>query len=242
MRAGKFKQNMKKIEKLLEHIKRTDFILLGGEFSINESSRENPYPLIKELAKIHNANVVAPINANLQRFPNLKTKGRSSMQVFNRNGTAVAIQDKQHFYYKERSWFTKGKKIEIFEVEGIKIGLIRGLDLFYPEYTRKLMESEMTFISTMAIDNIMLDLARIRALENISYQIMSSFIGPFVGMEFIGNAAVIEPQAIIKKNMKFLHNAKTIIHSQEEGVFEAEIDLDHVRNLKEKFPFEETNI
>ncbi|NHI92257.1 MAG: carbon-nitrogen hydrolase family protein [Candidatus Lokiarchaeota archaeon] len=240
-RDGKFKQNIEKIDTLLGNIKDSDFILLGGEFSINESSRENPYPAIKKLSQKYDANIVAPVNANLERFPNLKSKGRSSIQIIDRKGKVIAIQDKQHFYFKERAWFMKGSKIQVFEVEGIKIGLIRGLDLFYPEYTRKLMDAELCFVSTMAVDNMMLELAKIRALENISYFVMSSFIGQFVGMDFIGNAAIIEPQAIIKKGMRFQNQVKTLVHSQDEGFYETEIDIAHIRKLKGIFPYEETN-
>jgi len=188
-RAGNFKKNVEKAKNNLQQATACDFALIGGEFSLNESKKTDPYPPLIELAKSFNCNIVAPINANFRRFPKTREKGYSSMHVFNRNGEVVAIQDKQHFYWKERPWFKRGSKINVFEIDGIKIGLIRGLDIPYPDYTKRLKEAEIIFFSTMAIDDMMFELAKTRVLENQCYVVMSSFIGKYVGMDFVGNAA-----------------------------------------------------
>jgi predicted amidohydrolase len=108
------------------------------------------------------------------------------MHIFDRDGEVVAIQDKQHFYWKERPCFKRGSDVRVFEVDGIKIGLVSGLDILYPEYTQRLKEAEIVFFSTMAIEDMMFELARIRALEDQCYVVMSSFIGHYFGMDFVG--------------------------------------------------------
>jgi predicted amidohydrolase len=239
-RAGNFKKNVEKARGYLEQeqVERADFALIGGEFSLNESIRVDPYPSMIELAKDFDCNIVAPINANLRRFPELsksKEKGYSSMHVFNRDGEVVAIQEKQHFYWKERPWFNRGREVAVFEVDGVKIGLIRGLDILYPEYTQMLKEAEIIFCSTMAIDDMMFELVKVRALENQCYVVMSSFIGKYVGMDFIGNAAIIEPSFTVNKGMRMANQSKVLKQLTEEGFILAELDLDYVKKIKENY-------
>lgn len=99
-RTGKFKKNIEKTTEYLEKANKPDFALIGGEFSLNESVRDDAYEPLIEVAKSFDCNIVAPINANLIRFPDLRkkrSKGYSSTHVFNPEGEVVAIQDKQHF-------------------------------------------------------------------------------------------------------------------------------------------------
>lgn len=93
-RAGKFKKNMEKVREFLEEAKKPDFALIGGEFALNESLRDDTYSPFMELATSFDCNIVAPINANLIRFPDLRkkrSKGYSSMHIFNREGALAVI-------------------------------------------------------------------------------------------------------------------------------------------------------
>lgn len=234
-RTGNFKKNVEKAKDYLRQANACDFALIGGEFSLNESKNIDPYPLLTELAKTFTCNVVAPINANFRRFPKTREKGFSSMHVFNRDGEVVAIQDKQHFYWKERPWFKCGADIKVFEVDGIKIGLVRGSDILYPNYTQRLKDAEIIFFSTMAIDDMMFELAKTRALENQCYIVMSSFIGKYVGMDFVGNAAIIEPVFTIRKGMKMPNETKVLQCVEEEGFIQAEVDIEYIRKIKKEY-------
>jgi len=234
-----YNKTLEKAKNLLKEAESPDFALIGGEFSVNESINTNPYPALTDLATTFNCNIVAPVNANVNRFPNSKQKGFSSMHVFNRKGKVVAIQDKYHFYWKERPWFRQGKEVKVFEIEGIKIGLMRGLDVLYPDYSQQLKEAEVIFYSTMAIDNMMLDLAKTRTLENQCYFIMSSFIGPYVGMTFIGNAAILESNFVITKGMRIVNQTKVLQYTTGEGIIQGELDIDYIRKIKREYPLNE---
>jgi len=241
-RVGNFKKNIEKAKGYLRQVDDPDFALISEEFSVKESKNIDPYSPLMDLAKAFNCNIVAPINANLRRFPKLREcreKGYSSMHVFNRNGEVVAIQDKQHFYWRERPWFKRGSDIKAFEIDGVKIGLIRGLDILYPGYTQRLKEVEIIFFSTMAVDDMMFELAKTRALENQCYVVMSSFIGKYVGMNFVGNAAIIEPNFMITKNMRIALQPKVLKHLTKEGLIRAELKIDYIRKEKEKYPMHE---
>lgn len=238
-RVGDFKKNVEKARSYLEKAGNLDFVLIGGEFSLGESKNTDPYPPLIDLAKSFNCNIVAPINANFRRFPKTREKGYSSMHIFDRRGKIAAIQDKQHFYWREKPWFKRGEEIKIFEVDGVKLGMVRGLDILYAEYTQKLREAEIVFFSTMAIDDMMLELAMTRALENQFYIVMSSFIGHYVGMVFLGNAAVIEPSFAIRKGMKMANQTKLLDRIREEGSIQAELDINYIRAIKKEYPIAE---
>ncbi len=82
-RAGNFKECRKKAKNCLKQAHAFDFDLIGGEFSLSESKRIDPYPTLIELARSFNCNIVAPINANFRLFPKLREKGFFNA-VFNR--------------------------------------------------------------------------------------------------------------------------------------------------------------
>jgi predicted amidohydrolase len=152
------------------------------------------------------------------------------MHVFNRNGEVVAIQDKHNFYPKERPWFKQGKRIEIFEVEGVKIGLVRGNDILHPEYVNDLKGAELIFLSTIAVDDIMLDAVKVVAVENQCYVLISSYIGGYAGFDFVGNAAIIAPHLMGKSGLR----AELLKHTIEEGLIEENLDINYIRDLQQK--------
>lgn len=233
-RAGNFKQNVEKAKRFLTD-GAPDFLLLGGEFAVNESVNTDPYPALSDLAKSLGCHIVAPVNANRRRHPSLR-KGYASMHIFDRTGEVVAIQDKQHFYWRERGWFIPGTAVQVFAVDGVKVGLVRGLDMLYPEYTRQLQDAEALFFATMAVDDMMLQFATTRAIENQCYVVMSSFLGPFLKLDFLGNAAVIEPVFAIPGGIKAAHMPRRLQHLAGEGLIRAECDLDDIRKVKRAYP------
>ncbi len=111
--------------------------------------------------------------------------------------------------------------------------------IFCPDYSQKLKEAEVIFYSTMAIDNMMLDLAKTRALENQYYLIMASFIGPYVGMTFIGNAAILESNIVITKGMRMANQTKVLQHATEEGIIQQDLDIDSIRKIRREYPLNE---
>jgi len=231
-RSDGYEKNVEKAKHYLEEADDPDFALIGGELSLDESINCDPYLLLAEMARRFNCNVVAPIDANRRRFPAVREENYYSMHVLNRDGAVVGIQNKQHFYWGEKRWFKPGSNVGVFEIDGIKIGLVRGLDIIYPRYAQFLKEVEILFFSTMAVDDIMLKLAKTRARENRCYIVMSSFMGKYVGMDFVGNAVVIEPAPGIARGMGVSEETNVLQHSGGEGLIQAELDIGYIREFK----------
>ena len=233
-RADSYEGNVEKAKRYLEEADSPDFALIGGELSLNESINCDPYLPLAEMASRFNCNVVAPVDANHRRFPGIREENYYSMHILNKDGDVVGIQNKQHFYWGEKRWFKHGSDVGVFKIDGIKIGLVRGLDIIYPHYAQFLKEAEILFFSTMAIDDIMLKLAKTRAWENRCYVVMSSFMGKYVGMDFVGNAAVIEPVPGIARGTGVFEGTNVMQHSGGEGLIQAELDIGYIRELKKE--------
>lgn len=239
-RDGGFNACVEKARRLLEGAPALDFLLLGGEYALHESADIDPYPALQVLAKDMGCTVVVPVHANRQRFPELsrgsRQKGFAATHVFGRDGRIVGVQEKQHFYWRERPWFQAGRSISVFEVDGARIGLVRGLDMLYPAYTFAVREAEVIFFPTMAEDDLMLQLALTRAVENQCYVVMSSFIGRYIGRGFVGNAAIVEPVFEVSRGIRAPRAARLLSHLTAEGLAVATCDLDYVRRVKREYP------
>ncbi|MBN1681512.1 MAG: carbon-nitrogen hydrolase family protein [Anaerolineae bacterium] len=214
-----------------------DFALIGGEFSINESRFNDSYPPLIDLAQSFNCNVIAPIDAISNRFPDAMAENDyASMHIFNRRGEIVGIQD-QCFRTPGVNGSSKvGTNANVFEVDGVKIGLVRGLDLLYTTYIQRLREAEVLFVSTLAVDDMALQTAKVRAFENQCYIVIATFLGQLLGRELAGNTAIIAP---VFHRPGIPASANVIQHITGPGLIEAELDLNYIRQLKYDYPFEE---
>jgi predicted amidohydrolase len=233
-RVGSFKDCVRRVREYLDVVRGPDFVLLGGELSLNETNRVDPYPLLAELASSYECNIVAPINANQQRFGRSRRRRRSSMHIFGRNGEVLGIQDKQNFYCGEMPWFCSGAQIEVFNVDGVRVGLVRGLDILFHSYMDALKAAEVVFFSTMATDDMMFDLARTRALENRAYYAMSSFVGMYLGTEFVGNAALIRPKIERRGPARLASQPIVMQRIQVEGLVQGTVDISYIREIRKR--------
>ena len=68
---------------------------------------------------------------------------------------------------------------------------------------------------------------------------MSSFIGPYVGMTFIGNAAILESNIVITKGMRMANQTKVLQYTTGEGIIQGELDIDYIRKIKREYPLNE---
>jgi omega-amidase len=119
--------------------------------------------------------------------------------VFNRSGERVYHYDKIHLVpmLEEHRYLTAGKqKADVFELDGIKMGLIICYDLRFPELARSLALSgaQIMFVVAewpAARKNHWQHLQIARAIENQMYVISANRVGDYDGVDFCGNSMVI---------------------------------------------------
>jgi len=155
--------------------------------------------LMKDMAKKYNINIIAGSFANI-----IEEKFYNSAFVINRNGEIVASYNKIHLFksMQENEYFTSGDEICIFEIEGIKCGLIICYDLRFPELTRRLVLQGIKILFVPAqwpskrIEhwNILL---RARAIENQIFIVACNIAGEDEQDVFNGNSMIISPKGEI---------------------------------------------
>lgn len=219
-----------------------DFALIGGEYALNESRFHDPYPPLIDLAQSFQSNVVAAVDALTRRFgEDAANHPYESMHLFTREGTAALIQDK-HYSYSDNAIvqipIPEGNPAggaRVAEVDGVKVGLVRGLDLLHPAYTTQLAEAEVLFVATVAIDDVVIETARVRAYENQCYIVLASFVGQMLGRDLNGVGAIIAP---VFDRPGLPSSSDVLEYLRGPGLIETELDLDYIRHLKAERPFE----
>lgn len=96
------------------------------------------------------------------------------------DGNVVGIYRKLHLYYKEKLWFSSGNlPLCVYEIEGIRIGMMICFDWFFPETMRTLSLLGADIITHPS--NLVLPYCQkamiTRCLENRVYAITSNRIG-----------------------------------------------------------------
>lgn len=166
---------------------------------LNDIADENGQPSIdflKEQATKYNVNIIGGSVAN-------KKNGGiyNSALVVDRNGKLVYEYDKAHLVpmLNEPQYLTGGEKpTEVFELDGLKFGLIICYDLRFPELIRPLALEGAQVLCVVAEwpsarRNHWRSLQVARAIENQMYVVSSNRIGEYDGQEFSGNSMVVDP-------------------------------------------------
>ncbi|WP_078429377.1 carbon-nitrogen family hydrolase [Alkalihalobacterium alkalinitrilicum] len=161
-----------------------------------EGERNETAQFLSEMASMNNINVVGGSVAT-----KVKDKIYNRALIFNRSGQQVHQYDKVHLVpmLDEHLYLAGGEqKAQIFELDGVKVGVIICYDLRFPELARSLAldGAEVLFILAEwpeARQTHWTILQQARAIENQMYIISSNRVGTYDGVEFCGRSYVINP-------------------------------------------------
>ncbi|WP_085506026.1 carbon-nitrogen family hydrolase [Thalassobacillus devorans] len=190
---------------------------------------EPTIPFIKGLARQHEVNIVAGSIAN-------KKEGGiyNSAYVIDSNGEEVYNYDKVHLVpmLKEEKFLAGGQKpAEVFELDGLKMGLIICYDLRFPELIRSLaLEGAQVLIIVaewpLARRDHWRTLQMARAIENQMYVCSSNRIGSYDGVDFAGTSMVINPWGDVLAEGSV----------EEVESLSLELDLERVKSVRKEVP------
>lgn len=171
-----------------------------------------------------------------------KTHVTASSLLYNSEGNCVARYDKIHLFdvvvqpgkevHQESKSIVPGQEIVSVKSPLGKIGLSICYDLRFPELFRKLFNQGVElFLLPAAFTQITGEahwevLIRARAIENFSYVVASAQTGTHSnGRTTFGHSMIVDPWGKILDQLP-----------EEEGVVMAEIDLDYLYDLRQRFP------
>ncbi|WP_077602398.1 carbon-nitrogen family hydrolase [Oceanobacillus sojae] len=234
--------NRKRIKEWLEEqveIEKPDIIVLPEMWTtaytlaqlekIADLDGEPTKGFLKELAKKHHVHIIGGSFAN-------KVDGSiyNTAVVINNEGEEVYAYDKIHLVpmLSEPDYLTGGKKqARLFELDGVKMGLLICYDLRFPELARELAVAgaEVIYITAewpSARKDHWKALQLARAIENQCYIISSNRTGSYDGVDFCGTSLVVDPWGkVIKEGSE----------EKEETLVET-IDISNVEYIRREVP------
>ncbi|MCW8471698.1 carbon-nitrogen hydrolase family protein [Fluoribacter gormanii] len=169
------------------------------------------------------------------------SKVRASCLVYDAQGKCVARYDKIHLFdvnvssneaYQESMSIERGQELALVDTPAGKIGLTVCYDLRFPELYQQLMlqgaqiftvPSAFTAITGLAHWEVLL---RARAIENLCYVLAANQGGRHQnGRSTFGHSMIVDPwgKVLTQKEMG-------------SGLVTADIDLQHQKEIRRKFP------
>lgn len=170
-----------------------------------------------------NINIVAGSVANAKNGEIFNTA-----YVFNRRGEIVAEYDKTHLFtpMDEHKYFSFGKNLVTFELDGHKCGIVICYDIRFCELVRSLALRgiEMLFMVSqwpLARAAHIVTLTRARAIENQMFVVCCNSCGKTPEAVFGGHSQIIDPWGEI-----------LAAAGEEQAVITAECDFGIIKNIR----------
>lgn len=181
--------------------------------------------ILSQKAIAHDVNIIAGSIAD-KNEDNIYNRS----YVINREGDVIYAYDKIHLVHhaKEDVYMKEGNNLEVFEIDGVKCGIIICYDLRFPELCRSLAlkGAEVIFAPVQWFETRAYHyevLSKARALENQVFFVTANRVGEEFKAVFCGKSMVIDPWAEIVGQL-----------DNKEGILHCEIDLDLIKRVRSK--------
>ncbi len=224
---GEVRKNIDKISELT-HEKEFDLLVLpelansGYKFSETEELEELSEEAGKgefsrfllKLAKEKSATIVAGFCE--KEIKDGKAKFFNSSILVTKKGD-VKVYRKIHLYYDEKIWFTPGDSgLNVFNIDGVEIGMMICFDWFFPESARTLALKGAQIICHPS--NLVMPYCQramfTRALENCVFTITANRTGKDVKkdgeLKFTGGSIIYDPKGNVLANSDDIKEECTI--------------------------------
>lgn len=190
---------------------------------------------LSELAADNNVNIIGGSVAN-----KIDGKIYNTSYVYHSKGELVHEYSKIHLVpmLDEHLYLAGGdKKVKVFELDGIKMGVIICYDLRFPELARSLalqgaqvmfIVAEWPIARRLHWKNIQIA----RAIENQMYVVSSNNVGILDGVEYGGTSMMIEPWGEV------LHEGST----NKEETLTALLDVEKVSEVRKSVPIFDSRV
>ncbi|MBF8982024.1 carbon-nitrogen family hydrolase [Lutibacter sp. B2] len=196
--------------------------------NINDIADEYGEPtktIMRDLCVKHNVNIIAGSIAD-KHGEDIYNRA----YVIDRKGNIKAYYDKVHLvrHAKENTYMKRGENATVFEIDGVKCGIVLCYDFRFPELVRTmaLQGAKILFVPAQWFEtrlNHWEVLACARALENQMYVVGVNRIGKEYKATFPGKSLVVDPWGNIVKQA-----------NGDETVMTVDIDLGLVERVRKK--------
>lgn len=189
-----------------------------------DKNGEKTKEILGNLAKNLSVNIVAGsiINEKNGKFYNTSF-------TFNRSGNLVSEYSKTHLFThaNEDSYFSFGENLSVFELDGVKCGIIICYDLRFAELIRilALKGVEVLFVVAswplLRLEHLR-TLAQARAIENQFFLCLSNATSNIENVQYAGHSMIINPWGEILSQ-----------GDENEHIINANVDLKVLKDIRE---------
>ena len=126
----------------------------------------------------------------------------------------IGVYRKTHLFFREKLWFTPGKEnFEVYDVSGVRVGMMICFDWFFPEVIRILSLKGAQVICHPA--NLVLPYCQKAllgaAVQNHVFIITANRVGVERGMHFTGLSQIVDPNMrILTKSSRSKQNVRIV--------------------------------
>lgn len=200
-----------------------------------DESAEPTKSFLQELATKHGINIIGGSIAN-----RVDGKVYNLSLVFNKKGELVYQYNKMHLVpmLNEHLFLTGGEKsVEVFELDGVKMGLIICYDLRFPELARSIAldGAQVLFVVAewpTARKQHWTSLQIARAIENQMFVVSSNNVGNHDGVDYGGTSMVVDPWGEVIE----------VGSEMNEETLTATLDLERVKQVRKEVPIFESRV
>jgi len=198
------RQNCEKISRMLEG-ESADLIVLPELFSTGYafSSKKELYGLSEEVPDGPTTSYLISLSKKIDACIVAGIAEKSGSKVYNSavvvDKDYVGLYRKVHLFGREKEFFEPGDEFKVFDIRGIKLGVMVCFDWFFPESARTLALLGADVIAHPA--NLVMpycpDAMVTRCLENGVWAVTSDRTGKEGDFSFIGKSQITSPRGEI---------------------------------------------
>jgi omega-amidase len=166
---------------------------------------------------------------------------RNRAYLFDTAGEVQGYQDKFNLHPDERQFASPGSELSVFDTHYVRLGLLIGRDVLYPELARMLAIEGADLVIGISASHgsaqakVVRSALAMRAEENQIFASASFLLGPDhlardARENFYGQSAILAPISLTEKGDGLLGQAGT---DHTEGFVAAELDLEALYNLRQ---------
>ena len=225
--------NVERMFRLLEDVKGVDLVALPENWAcrgvISASKHREIVGRLIELASSRGFTVVAGAN-----YVEVEGGPMSLGAAVTPNGEVYEYD--KHFPSSaigERGFLRPGSRTAVFEVAGVRVGVVVCVDLMYPEVVRRLTLRGAEVVvnpSNITLDRVSLwrAIGRARAAENTVFlaSVNNTSTSYPDGRRVAGGSFIASPEGDL-----------ILEAGEDEGVYVAELDLGHVARIRARWSF-----
>ncbi len=229
---GRVEENLKKVLEMLRYVKDESFVLLpemwqcGFDYQNLERHADATHEVLQELIRVSKERRLTVVGT----YPLKVNEGIHNSAIVVDKGNIAGVRHKIKLFplYEEQKHFLPGNENPLFEVSGVKLGILVCFELRFPELSWSLREAKLLLVPAMwgsKRKEHLKVLSRARAIENQCFLMLSNAWGEVGGEEYGGSSAIYNPWGEV---LAFSERGDSLL--------QVEVDLEETQRVRNLIP------